>query len=148
MADSCEYLVTGAGGGIGSVSRSVTELLIRDGATVRAMVHREDGRAEALRVLGAQVVVGDLTEPEDVVSAMRGVRRMFLNMSVSPDYLTATAIVCAAGRDNPGLETLVNMSQMTVSEMTLTSRSRSSTPTLFATGTPWSCRSARAGPRR
>jgi uncharacterized protein YbjT (DUF2867 family) len=125
MADSCEYLVTGAGGGIGSVSRSVTELLIQDGASVRAMVRREDARADALRALGAQVVVGDLTVPEDVVSAMRGARRMFFNMSVSLDYLNATAIVCAAGRDNPGLETLVNMSQMTVSEMTLTSRAES-----------------------
>lgn len=34
MAERVEYLVTGAGGGIGSVSRSVVELLIRDGATV------------------------------------------------------------------------------------------------------------------
>src|SRR4029077_13363446 len=55
MAESVEYLVTGAGGGIGSVSRSVVELPIRDGATVRAMVHREDDRADAVRALGAQV---------------------------------------------------------------------------------------------
>jgi hypothetical protein len=33
-AENVEYLVTGAGGGIDSVSRSVVELLIRDGATV------------------------------------------------------------------------------------------------------------------
>ena len=86
MAENVEYLVTGAGGGIGSVSRSVVELLIRDGATVRAMVHR---RADTVRALGAQVVVGDLTQPKDVLSAMRGVKRMFFNMSVSPSYLKA-----------------------------------------------------------
>jgi uncharacterized membrane protein (DUF4010 family) len=34
MAENVEYLVTGAGGGIDSVSRSVVELPIRDGATV------------------------------------------------------------------------------------------------------------------
>jgi uncharacterized protein YbjT (DUF2867 family) len=125
MADSVEYLVTGAGGGIGSVSRSVVELLIRDGATVRAMVHREDDRADAVRALGAHVVVGDLTEPQDVVSAMRGVKRMFFNMSVSPSYLKATTIVCAAARDNRGFDAIVNMSQMTVSQMTLTSTAES-----------------------
>ena len=30
---------------------------------VRAMVHRQPGRAEALRAVGAQVVVGDLKNP-------------------------------------------------------------------------------------
>ena len=39
------YLVTGAGGGIGSVSRGVVELLLDDGRAVRAMVHRDDDRA-------------------------------------------------------------------------------------------------------
>jgi uncharacterized protein YbjT (DUF2867 family) len=125
MADDFDYLITGAGGGVGGVSRSVVELLIADGAAVRAMVHRDDERADALRALGAQVVVGDLTEPQDVVSAMSGVKRMFFNMSVSESYLKAAAIVAAAGRDNGGLEEVVNMSQMTVSQMTLTSSTES-----------------------
>ena len=93
------YLITGAGGGIGSVSRGVVELLLDDGEHVRAMVHRDDDRADALRELGAEVVVGDLTNPQDVANAMAGVDRMFFNMSVSPDYLTATAIVCAVARE-------------------------------------------------
>jgi uncharacterized protein YbjT (DUF2867 family) len=125
MSEHIDYLVTGAGGGVGGVSRTVVELLIRHGAAVRAMVHREDDRAEALRALGAQVAVGDLTEPADVVAAMRGVRRMFFNMSVSSSYLKATAIVCAAAREHGGVETIVNMSQMTVSQMTLTSTEES-----------------------
>jgi uncharacterized protein YbjT (DUF2867 family) len=125
MADDFDYLITGAGGGIGGVSRSAVELLVEDGAAVRAMVHREDGRADALRALGAHVVVGDLTDPQDVVSAMSGVKRMFFNMSVSESYLKAAAIVAAAGRDNGGLEAIVNISQMTVSQMTLTSSTES-----------------------
>ena len=125
MSRKVDYLVTGAGGGIGGVSRSVVELLISEGASVRAMVHREDDRAAALLALGAQVVVGDLTEPGDVDAAMRGIRRMFFNMSVSDSYLKATAVVCAVGRAGGSLETLVNMSQMTVSQMTLTSTSES-----------------------
>ena len=119
------YLVTGAGGGIGSVSRAVVELLLDDGQQVRAMVRRDDDRADALRELGAEVVVGDLTNPQDVADAMAGVDRMFFNMSVSPDYLTATSIVCAVAREAAPVEVIVNMSQMTVSQMTLTSTSES-----------------------
>lgn len=119
------YLITGAGGGIGSVSRTVVELLIADGQSVRAMVHRDDDRATPLRELGADVVVGDLTNPSDVANAMSGVDRMFFSMSVSPDYLTATSIVCAVALEAAPLEVLVNMSQMTVSQMTLTSTSES-----------------------
>jgi uncharacterized protein YbjT (DUF2867 family) len=115
------YLITGAGGGVGSVSRCVVRLLRGAGEPVRAMVHREDGRAELLRELGAEVVVGDLTNPRDVVDAMQGTTRMFFNMSVSLDYLQATAVVCAAVREASGLQIVVNMSEMTVSEMILTS---------------------------
>jgi uncharacterized protein YbjT (DUF2867 family) len=119
------YLVTGAGGGIGSVSRGVVELLLDDARPVRAMVHRDDDRAAALRDLGAEVVVGDLTNPQDVANAMAGVDRMFFNMSVSPDYLTATSIVCAVALEAAPVEVIVNMSQMTVSQMTLTSTAES-----------------------
>jgi uncharacterized protein YbjT (DUF2867 family) len=119
------YLITGAGGGIGGVSRMVVEELRSRGEQVRAMVHRDDERADALRALGAEVVVGDLTEPRDVVDAMAGADRMFFSMSVSPDYLQATAVVCAAALESGRLQVLVNMSQMTVSEMTLTSTDES-----------------------
>jgi uncharacterized protein YbjT (DUF2867 family) len=125
IAGVAVYLITGAGGGIGSVSRGVVELLLDQGQQVRAMVHRDDDRANALRELGADVVVGDLTNPQDVANAMAGVDRMFFNMSVSPDYLTATSIVCAVAREAAPVEVLVNMSQMTVSQMTLISASES-----------------------
>ena len=114
------YLITGAAGKVGGVSRSVVEMLIGRGEQVRAMVHREDARAQRLRDLGAEVVVGDLTNPRNVVDAMTGVERMFFNMSVSLDYLQATAIVCAAARELGSYQVIVNMSQMTVSQMTLT----------------------------
>jgi len=119
------YLITGAGGGVGSVSRRVVELLLESGEQVRAMVHRDDERAEQLRVLGAQVVVGDLTLAGDIVDAVDGARRMFFNMSVSPDYLRATAEVCAVCLERGQLDVIVNMSQMTVSQMTLTSTDES-----------------------
>jgi len=119
------YLITGAGGGSGSISRRVVETLLDGGAQVRAMVRRDDERAGQLRAMGAEVILGDLTRAGDIVDAMDGVRRMFFNMSVSPDYLRATTEVCAVALERAGLDVIVNMSQMTVSQMTLTSTSES-----------------------
>jgi uncharacterized protein YbjT (DUF2867 family) len=119
------YLITGAGGGIGSVSRRVVQMLLDAGETVRAMVHHDDDRAVTLRAMGADVIVGDLTSAGDIVGAMDGATRMFFSMSVSPDYLQATAQVCAVALDRGHLDVIVNMSQMTVSQMTLTSTSES-----------------------
>jgi uncharacterized protein YbjT (DUF2867 family) len=125
MTSTPVCLITGAGGGVGGVSRLVVQRLLAQGQTVRAMVRRDDARADALRALGADIVVGDLTKPIDVATATDGISRMFFNMSVSPDYLEATTVVCAAARELPGLEVVVNMSQMTVSQMTATSTEES-----------------------
>ena len=125
MSKSPTYLVTGAGGGVAGISPQVVTRLRDRGETVRAMVHHDDARADALRAQGADVVVGDLTNPADVFAAMSGVTRMFFNMSVSPDYLQATALACAMAKELDNLEVLVNMSQMTVSQMTVTSTEES-----------------------
>ncbi|OBG69102.1 NAD(P)H-binding protein [Mycobacterium sp. E3339] len=119
------YLITGAGGGTAGVSRLVIEQLRQRGERVRALVHSDDARADPLRAMGAEVVVGDLTDPQNVVDALAGVDRMFFSMSVSPDYLQATVVVCEAALESGAVEIVVNMSQMTVSQMTLTSRGES-----------------------
>src|SRR6478735_1916740 len=108
------YLVTGAGGGSGSVSRRVVQTLLDGGVQVRAMVRRDDERADQLRAMGADVIVGDLTSAGDIVAAMDGASRMFFNMSVSPDYLSATAEVCAVALDRGHLDVVVTVSQMTL----------------------------------
>jgi uncharacterized protein YbjT (DUF2867 family) len=125
MTATPTYLVTGAGGGVGGVGRMVVDELLASGQTVRAMVHREDDRAEALRESGAHVVVGDLTDPVAVADALDGVTRMFFSMSVSAAYLEATTVVCSLAADMTDLDVLVNMSQMTVSQMTPTSTAES-----------------------
>ena len=68
MPESGLILVTGAGGQVGAIGRNVTGLLLDRGFRVRAMVHREDDRANALRTAGAEVVVGDLLEPGGCLS--------------------------------------------------------------------------------
>jgi uncharacterized protein YbjT (DUF2867 family) len=80
-------LVTGAAGAVGSVGRNLTEFLLARGHKVRAMVRRQDDRAEALRRLGAEVVVGDLTDLASMHRAIQDCRRLYFGMSVSPAYL-------------------------------------------------------------
>src|SRR5207237_4503463 len=111
-------LVTGAAGKLGAVGRTVTGLLLERGLPVRAMVRREDERAATLRAAGADVVVGDLLEPADVYRAVSGCRRVYFGMSVSAGYLEATVTMAAVARE-VGLDALVNMSQMTVSQMSI-----------------------------
>src|SRR3954447_15713047 len=113
-------LVTGAAGKVGAVGRTIVELLRERHLPVRALVRQYDERAEALSATGAEIVVGDLTQGADVVRALEGCKRLYFGMSVSPPYLEATAIAAAAARERGDLEVFVNISQMTVSEMSLT----------------------------
>ena len=45
---------------------------------------------------------------------------MFFGMSVSPSYLEATIVAAAVARKRGNLDAFVNISQMTVSQMSLT----------------------------
>ena len=109
-------LVTGAAGQVGSVGRSVAELLIPRGYRVRAQVRSDDDRAAALRKLGAEVVVGDLLDLDAVHRAIEGCERLYFGMSVSANYLEASVNVAAVARHHK-VKAFVNMSQMTVREM-------------------------------
>src|SRR5215475_12425309 len=124
MADNGSILVTGAAGQLGAVGRTVAALLLERGLAVRAMVRREDDRAAALRAAGAEVVIGDLLEPDDVYRVVSGCRRVYFGMSVSPGYLEASVTMAAVAREI-GVDALVNMSQMTVSQMSLQHTTRS-----------------------
>ncbi|MFD7478170.1 NmrA family NAD(P)-binding protein [Streptomyces sp. NPDC059837] len=114
-------LIPGAGG----VGRTVFEQLRAQDVPVRFMVRREDERAAELRALGAEVVVGDLTRPETVAAALQGVTRMYFGMAVSPHHLLAATMVASVAREYGQLEALVDLSQMTVSQMTATSTEES-----------------------
>ncbi|MFD6997970.1 NAD(P)H-binding protein [Streptomyces mirabilis] len=109
----------------GDVGRRVLDQLRARDVPVRVMVRRDDDRAAELRVLGAEVVIGDLTRPETVAAALEGVGRMYFAMPVSPDQLLAAAVVASVAREQGELDGLVDMSQMTVSQMTATSTGES-----------------------
>ena len=93
-------LVTGAAGRVGAVGRTVTELLLKRGKAVRAMVRSEDARAQALRNLGAEVVVGNLLDLDSMRRVITGCETMYFGMSVSDAYLTATVNVAVVAKHN------------------------------------------------
>jgi NAD(P)H dehydrogenase (quinone) len=113
-------LVTGVPGHVGGVGVAVVAGLRRRGLPVRALARREDARTDAMRASGVDVVIGDLTRPPDVKAALEGCRRLYFGLSVSPRYLEATATVAAVARAHGGIEALVGISQMTVSQMSVT----------------------------
>ncbi|KAH8817108.1 hypothetical protein F5884DRAFT_778451 [Xylogone sp. PMI_703] len=113
-------LVTGAAGRVGGIGRRIIAILQASNVPVRALVRQDDERAESLRNSGVEVVVADLTKSEEVFSALQGCGSVFFSMSVSAQYLEATAVMAAATRATPSIKLVINMSQMTVSGMDLT----------------------------
>ena len=118
-AHESTILVTGAAGAVGSIGRNLTQMLLAKGHKVRALVRRQDDRAESLRQSGAEVMQGDLTDLASMHRAIEGCARIYFGMSVSADYLAATVNAAAVARHH-GVEAFVNMSQMTVTQMSIT----------------------------
>jgi uncharacterized protein YbjT (DUF2867 family) len=112
-------LVTGAAGRVGGIGRTVAELLLQQGRAVRAMVRTEDERALALRDMGAEVVTGNLLELDAMHRAIAGCETMYFGMSVSEDYVAATVNAAAVAKHH-GVQAFVNMSQMTLAQMSIT----------------------------
>ncbi len=78
-------LITGAAGKTGAAT--VHALASNPDVRVRAMVRRDDKRADALRKVGAEVVVGDLNDIRALRSAMRGVQRAYFVAGFSTNSL-------------------------------------------------------------
>jgi uncharacterized protein YbjT (DUF2867 family) len=83
------------------------------------MVRNEDDRAQMLRDMGAEVVVGNLLDLDSKHRVIAGCEKMYFGMSVSEDYLAATVNVPAVARYH-GVKAFINMSQMTLSQMGIT----------------------------
>ena len=117
MAD--RILVTGAAGRVGGIGPTLTELLLEQGRAVRALVRSEDDRSRSLSDRGAEVVVGDLLDLESMHRAIAGCESIYFGMSISDAYLAATVTVAAVAKHH-GVKAFVNMSQMTLSQMSIT----------------------------
>src|ERR1700761_775802 len=95
------FLVTGATGDTG---RPTVKLLREKGYQVRALARREDQRAQDLRELGAEVVIGDMRK------AMKGASGAYFVFPLA-DGLVEASVVFAQAAKEEDLELIVNMSQ-------------------------------------
>ena len=100
-------LVTGATGKIGG---AVAAQLLERGITTRAMVHRDDARSARLRDLGAEVVVADMFDIQQVTAAMGGVDRLYFNPPWHPHVLDS-AVAFAVATRRAGVEVVVALGQ-------------------------------------
>src|SRR6202023_738324 len=100
-------VVTAATGKIGG---AVAAQLLERGITTRALVHRDDGRAARLRALGAEVVVADMFDIQQVQAAVDGVDRLFFNPPYHPHALDSAVSFAVAAR-RAGVEAVVALGQ-------------------------------------
>ena len=103
------FLVTGATGDTG---RETTRVLLERQHRVRAFVHRQDERSEALAQLGAEIFVGDLLNFADVQNALREVNAAYFVYPVAAGIVQATAYFAEAAREAGSVQLVVNMSQL------------------------------------
>ena len=100
-------LVTGAAGKTGGAV--VTQLLAK-GWPVRAAVRVRDARSDLLERRGAEVVVADIFDPDQLMDSMRGVQRAYYCPPYHP-FVIQSASAFATAAHETGLEQIVGLSQ-------------------------------------
>jgi NAD(P)H dehydrogenase (quinone) len=107
-----KVLVTGA---TGETGRYTVQRLLEKGHAVRALVHKEDERSEALRGTGPEVVIGNLLEHDDAIRATAGTSAAYFCYPVRPGLIQATAYFADAAK-RADLKAVVNLSQISARE--------------------------------
>ena len=100
-------LVTGASGKTGS---AVVHQLLEQGQRARAVVRRLDSRSERLQKAGAEIVVADLYDPEQLLSAMRGAGRAYYCPPFHA-HMIQSAVAFAVAAKQAQLESVVGLTQ-------------------------------------
>lgn len=99
-------------GATGRTGRLATTFLLEKGRPVRALVHTDDARARALKELGAEVILGDLLDAQNVRLTLKDIKRACFVYPQRPGIVEVAAGFAQAARD-AGVEFIVNMSQWT-----------------------------------
>lgn len=100
-------LVTGATGKTGGAV--VAQLRERDWP-VRAVVHKRDARSDVLDRIGAETVIADLFDPDQILEAMRGTARAYYCPPWHP-YMVQSAVAFAVAAREARLEAIVGLTQ-------------------------------------
>ena len=103
-------LVTGTAGRVGAVGRTVTELLLKRGKAVRALLRSEDERAQGLRDMVRRSWSAICSIWIRRMGRIAGCETIYFGLSVSDTYLAATANTAAVAKHH-GVKAFINMSQ-------------------------------------
>lgn len=102
-----KVLVTGATGKTGS---AVVDVLLSKGVPVRALVHQQDIRSRHLQSRGAEVVVADMFDADQVFDAVRGTQRAYF-LPFFHTLMIQSAVTFALAAKEAKLESIVHMGQ-------------------------------------
>jgi NAD(P)H dehydrogenase (quinone) len=100
-------LITGATGKTGS---AVVQALLAGDHPVRALVRARDARSRGLEQRGAEVVVADMFDYDQLLAAMHGAHRAYFVPPFHP-YMIQSAVTFAVAARDAHLETVVQMGQ-------------------------------------
>ena len=107
MMASPKILVTGAAGKTGA---AVVNILLEKEVPVRALVHRIDARSAALERAGAEIVVADMFDPDQLFDALKGVQRAYY-LPFYHTHMIQSAVAFAVAARQARLESIVHMGQ-------------------------------------
>jgi uncharacterized protein YbjT (DUF2867 family) len=102
-----KILVTGAAGRTGG---AVVTQLLANGWPVRAVVRVRDVRSDLLQRRGAEIVVADIFDPNQLMDAMRGAQRAYYCPPYHPFVIQSASAFAVAAREIR-LEQIVGLSQ-------------------------------------
>ncbi len=111
--NNATILVTGATGKTGSAT---AESLLLNGSLVRALARKQDERTDRLQALGAEVVFGDFHDLDTIRAALAGVKGAYFCYPPQGTHLVEATVNFAIAARDAGVETVVNMSQITARE--------------------------------
>ena len=81
---------------------------------MRAVVHKEDARSNALKKTGVEIAVADMYDPEQLYLAAKGTQRAYYLPLMQP-YMIQAANAFAVAAHDAKIESIVQMSQWTSS---------------------------------
>lgn len=111
MLVKAKLLITGAPGGTqGATAAKIIEVALLQGIAVAALVRSHDERSERLADIGAEIVIGDMLNLQDVIAATSGRDAVFFCYPVQPGLLEASSIMAYAAWQAK-LKIVVNLSQ-------------------------------------
>lgn len=100
-------LVTGA---TGKTGMAVVDALLKREVAVRALVHKKDARSERLQASGAQVIIADMFDSDQILDALRGAHRAYY-LPFFHTHMIQSAVAFQLAARETHLEQIVHMSQ-------------------------------------